>query len=139
MRLLRVGQPLPAPQTLGPARGVVCLRAGERTAFRDNQSLNRAPASSVSYSKNADPSPRKLRPREIRHLRRVSLTALDKAFMRPSPNEVGDAWSPQTRTTFRQDGVAGVVAATPFGVITVAGSVGDAGRRKIFFSLGRLF
>jgi len=39
----------------------------------------------------------------------------------------------------RQDGLAGVVAATPFGVITVAGSVGDAGRRKIFFSLGRLF
>ena len=53
--------------------------------------------------------------------------------------EVGDAWSAQTHTTLRQDGVAGVVAATPFGVITVAGSVGDAGRRKVFFSLGRLF
>jgi NTE family protein len=53
--------------------------------------------------------------------------------------EVGDAWSSQTHTTLRQDGVAGIVAATPFGVITVAGSVGDAGRQKIFFSLGRLF
>ena len=53
--------------------------------------------------------------------------------------EVGDAWSVQTHNTFRQDGLAGVVAVTPFGVITVAGSVGDAGRRKIFFSLGRLF
>jgi NTE family protein len=53
--------------------------------------------------------------------------------------EVGDAWSAQTHTSLRQDGLAGVVAATPFGVITVAGSVGDAGRRKIFFSLGRLF
>jgi len=53
--------------------------------------------------------------------------------------EVGDAWSAHTHTTLRQDGLAGIVAATPFGVITVAGSVGDAGRRKIFFSLGRLF
>jgi NTE family protein len=53
--------------------------------------------------------------------------------------EVGDVWSPQTHTTLRQDGLAGIVAATPFGVITVAGSAGDAGRRKFFFSLGRLF
>jgi len=35
---------------------------GRRTAFRDNQSPNRASTSSVSCSKNADPSPRKLRP-----------------------------------------------------------------------------
>jgi NTE family protein len=53
--------------------------------------------------------------------------------------EVGDVWSAQTHTTLRQDGLAGVVAATPFGIITVAGSAGDAGRRKFFFSLGRLF
>jgi NTE family protein len=53
--------------------------------------------------------------------------------------EVGDAWSAQTHTTLRQDGLAGIVAATPFGIITVAGSAGDAGRRKFFFSLGRLF
>jgi hypothetical protein len=30
--------------------------------------------------------------------------------------EVGDAWSVQTHNTFRQDGLAAVVAATPFGV-----------------------
>src|ERR1700730_14139419 len=71
MRLLRVGQPLPASQTLGPPRGVVYLRAGEPPP--DNQSPNRAPTSSVSCSKNAHPSPRRLRPREIRHLRRASL------------------------------------------------------------------
>ena len=42
-------------------------------AFRHNQLPNRVPSSSVSCSKNADPSPRKLRPREIRHLRRAFL------------------------------------------------------------------
>jgi hypothetical protein len=39
MRLLRAGQPLPAPQTLGPTRGVVCLRAEERPP-ETNQSPN---------------------------------------------------------------------------------------------------
>ena len=42
-------------------------------AFRHNQLPNRVPSSSVSCSKNAGPSPRKLRPREIRHLRRAFL------------------------------------------------------------------
>jgi NTE family protein len=53
--------------------------------------------------------------------------------------EAGEIWSPVNRAVLRQDGVAGVVAATPLGVLTFAGSIGDAGRRKVFFTLGRLF
>jgi NTE family protein len=39
----------------------------------------------------------------------------------------------------REDGVLTVIAATPIGVIKFGGAVGDAGRRKVFFSFGRLF
>jgi NTE family protein len=53
--------------------------------------------------------------------------------------EAGEMWSPEHRAFLRQDVLGGVVASTPFGVITVAASVGDAGRRKFFFTLGRLF
>ncbi len=53
--------------------------------------------------------------------------------------EGGQVWSPERHMVRRQDGVAGIVVPTSFGVITVAGSVGDSGRRKLFFSLGRLF
>jgi NTE family protein len=51
----------------------------------------------------------------------------------------GHAWSPKQRTFLRQDGVLGVLAATPFGSLKIGGSVGDAGRRKFFFTFGRLF
>jgi NTE family protein len=75
------------------------------------------------------------------YLRRIAVlpTGFGQGVYATVAYEIGDVWSAQTHTTLRQDGLAGVVAATPFGVITVAGSVGDAGRRKIFFSLGRLF
>jgi NTE family protein len=53
--------------------------------------------------------------------------------------EGGEIWSPERPAVLRQDGFLGGVAATPFGVIQFGGSVGDAGRRKIFFSFGRLF
>ena len=42
-----------------------------------------------------------------------------------------------TRKTFRTP--LGVLAATPLGSITLGGSLGDAGRRKFFFTFGRLF
>jgi NTE family protein len=75
------------------------------------------------------------------YLRRIAVlpTGFGQGVYATIAYEVGDVWSPQARTTLRQDSLAGVVAATPFGVITVAGAAGDAGRRKIFFSLGRLF
>jgi NTE family protein len=53
--------------------------------------------------------------------------------------EGGEIWAPERRTFLRQDGLLTVIAATPLGAITVGGAVGDAGRRKVFFSFGRLF
>ncbi len=53
--------------------------------------------------------------------------------------EAGEIWSPEARAFLRQDGVAGLVAATPIGAISFGVSIGDAGRRKVFLTLGRLF
>ena len=53
--------------------------------------------------------------------------------------EAGEVWAPERRAILREDALVGIVAATPLGAIKFGGSVGDAGRRKIFFSLGRLF
>lgn len=53
--------------------------------------------------------------------------------------EAGEIWSPENRAILRQDGTAGLLANTPLGVITVGGAVGDAGHRKVFITLGRLF
>jgi NTE family protein len=53
--------------------------------------------------------------------------------------EAGEIWSPQTNAILRQDGFTGLVANTPIGLFTFGGSVGDAGHRKIFVTLGRWF
>jgi NTE family protein len=53
--------------------------------------------------------------------------------------EAGEIWSPDARSYLRQDGLAGVVANTPLGLVTFGVSVGDAGRRKVFLTLGRWF
>jgi NTE family protein len=53
--------------------------------------------------------------------------------------EAGEIWAPERSASLRQDGVLTVIAATPLGAITVGEAVGDAGRRKVFFSFGRLF
>ena len=53
--------------------------------------------------------------------------------------EAGEIWSPEARAILRQDGTIGLVAATPFGAISLGASVGDAGHRKVFITLGRLF
>ncbi len=53
--------------------------------------------------------------------------------------EAGEIWSPDSRSFLRQDGLAGVVANTPLGLVTFGVSVGDAGRRKVFLTLGRWF
>jgi NTE family protein len=53
--------------------------------------------------------------------------------------EAGEIWSPNQRAILRQDGTTGLVAATPLGVITIGVSVGDAGRRKVFLTIGRWF
>ena len=53
--------------------------------------------------------------------------------------EAGEMWSPERPAFLRQDGVLGLLGATPLGTITLGGSIGDAGRRKFFFTFGRLF
>ena len=53
--------------------------------------------------------------------------------------EAGEIWSPESHAILRQDGTLGLLAATPLGSISVGGSVGDAGHRKFFLTIGRLF
>ena len=53
--------------------------------------------------------------------------------------EGGEIWSPESRSTLRQDGILGLVGNTPIGLFTVGVSAGDAGRRKVFVTLGRWF
>ena len=53
--------------------------------------------------------------------------------------EAGEIWSPEQPVIFRQDGVLGMGVVTPLGVITLGTSVGDASRRKVFFTMGRIF
>ena len=53
--------------------------------------------------------------------------------------EAGEMWSPERPAFLRQDGLLTGLASTPIGVIQFGGAVGDAGRRKFFFSYGRVF
>ena len=53
--------------------------------------------------------------------------------------EAGEIWSPETNAILRQDGVTGLIANTPIGLFTLGASVGDAGHRKVFVTLGRWF
>jgi NTE family protein len=53
--------------------------------------------------------------------------------------EAGEVWSPEAPSFLRQDGIVGILANTPLGMFTVGVSVGDAGRRKVFITLGRWF
>ncbi len=53
--------------------------------------------------------------------------------------EAGQMHAPGLPTVTRQDIYFGVVAETPFGVITLAPAIGDDGHRKFVFTLGKLF
>ncbi|MGC1462305.1 MAG: patatin-like phospholipase family protein [Terracidiphilus sp.] len=53
--------------------------------------------------------------------------------------EAGEVWSPEARAFLRQDGTAGLVGNTPIGLVTFGVSIGDAGHRKVFLTLGRWF
>ena len=66
-------------------------------------------------------------------------TGLGHGLFLATGYEAGSIWSPEHRSTLRQDGILGLLVNTPIGVMTVGGSVGDAGHRKVFFTLGRLF
>jgi len=75
------------------------------------------------------------------YLRRLASmpTGLGHGLYFTTVYEAGEGWTPEQPAFLRQDIVFGLVAATPLGSITFGGSVGDAGRRKIFISVGRLF
>jgi NTE family protein len=75
------------------------------------------------------------------YFRRVATlpTQLGDGLYFTTAYEAGEVWSPEQPAFVRQDGVLGMLAATPLGSITLGGSIGDAGRRKIFFTFGRLF
>ena len=53
--------------------------------------------------------------------------------------EAGEMFSPTSNPIFRNDVYFGIVAETPFGVITAAPAIGNNGERKFVFTLGKLF
>ena len=52
--------------------------------------------------------------------------------------EIGQMRSPDARNILRQDVYFGIVAETPFGVITLAPAIGTNGEHKLTFTVGRL-
>ncbi len=66
-------------------------------------------------------------------------TGLGQGIYLASAYEAGFVWSPEQRSILRQDGVAGLLLNTPIGALTFGGALGDAGHRKVFFNLGKLF
>ena len=75
------------------------------------------------------------------YLRRVASlpTGLGQGVYLTGGYEAGAVWSPETRAFLRQDVFGGVLLSTPLGAITAAGAVGNAGRRRVFFTFGKLF
>jgi NTE family protein len=53
--------------------------------------------------------------------------------------EMGQMRAPDGPTITRYDAYFGLVAETPFGVISVAPAIGNGGERKLVFTIGRLF
>ena len=53
--------------------------------------------------------------------------------------EAGQMRAPEASTITRQDVYFGIVAETPFGVLTLAPAIGDHDNRKLTFTLGKLF
>jgi NTE family protein len=53
--------------------------------------------------------------------------------------EAASIWSPERHSILRQDGILSIIGITPVGALTFGTSIGDAGRRKVFFTYGRLF
>ena len=75
------------------------------------------------------------------YLRKVATlpTGLAQGVYITAGYEAGNIWSPENPAILRQDGFAGVLLSTPLGAMTFGGALGDAGRRKVFFTFGRLF
>jgi NTE family protein len=75
------------------------------------------------------------------YLRRIAAlpTGLGHGLYGVLSYEAAEVWSPESRAILRQNGLTGLVADTPLGLITFGISVGDAGHRKVFVTLGRWF
>ena len=75
------------------------------------------------------------------YLRRIANlpTGLGHGIYVATAYEAGFIWSPEQHSVLRQDGTAGILLNTPVGALTFGGAVGDAGHRKVFFTLGKLF
>ena len=75
------------------------------------------------------------------YMRRIAAlpTGLGQGLYGAFGYEAGEIWSVQAHAILRQDGMTGLIASTPIGLVTFGVSVGDAGRRKVFVTLGRWF
>ena len=75
------------------------------------------------------------------YLRRLAAlpTGLGQGLYATFGYEAGEVWSPEQRVFLRQDVMAGLVASSPVGLLTLGVSAGDAGHRKVFLTLGRWF
>jgi len=75
------------------------------------------------------------------YLRRIAAlpTGLGQGLYGVIGYEGGEIWSPEQRAILRQDGTVALVGATPLGAVSFGVSIGDAGRRKVFITIGRLF
>ena len=75
------------------------------------------------------------------YMRRIAAlpTGLGQGLYAAIGYEAGEIWSVQSKAILRQDGMTGLVASTPIGLVTFGISVGDAGHRKVFVTLGRWF
>ena len=75
------------------------------------------------------------------YMRRIAAlpTGLGQGLYGAFGYEAGEIWSAQAHAILRQDGMTGLIASTPIGLVTFGISVGDAGHRKVFVTLGRWF
>jgi NTE family protein len=75
------------------------------------------------------------------YLRRIAAlpTGLGQGLYATVGYEAGEIWSSEQRAILRQDGSFALIGNTPIGLVTFGVSVGDAGHRKVFLSVGRWF
>jgi NTE family protein len=75
------------------------------------------------------------------YMRRIAAlpTGLGQGIYGMIGYEAGEVWSPEQRAFLRQDGTVGLLGNTPLGLVTFGVAVGDAGHRKVFFTIGRWF
>jgi NTE family protein len=75
------------------------------------------------------------------YMRRIAAlpTGLGQGLYALLGYEAGEIWSPEQHAILRQDGTVGLIGNTPIGLVTFGVSIGDAGHRKVFLTLGRWF